>query len=73
MTCEFDKTIAADDIPSRLVWLDSKLDSMSRFGTQQDCLRNEKSWLNHRLEEVRSGETAIVSQGIVVGRIDPIR
>jgi hypothetical protein len=65
--CTWDRNIAADLIPARVVFITSKLDTMSRFGSQQDCLRSELSWLRKRYDEVISAETSVWQKQTLVG------
>ena len=66
--------VAPKDYAARIVFLTSKLETMYRYGVEQDLLRAELSWLNKQIEDRISAQTAITqpNQRAWVGQQAPL-
>jgi hypothetical protein len=63
----------ADDIPARLVEIESQMAALYKYSDEYQALSFEASVLNKRLLEVRSAEQAVFMLGRVVDEIPPLR
>jgi hypothetical protein len=63
----------ADDIPARLVEIESQMAALYKYSDTFQALSFEASVLNKRLLEVRSAEQAVFVLGRVVDEIPPLR